>query len=273
MNDETTKSVREHYAQVAKKSSCCGGGSDDYAKNVGYTSEDLSKAPDGANLNLGCGNPLAFAQIKPGMTVMDLGSGAGFDCFIAASKVGSSGKVIGVDMTPDMLDKARGNAKKGDYSNVEFRLGQIENIPSGDKTVDLIISNCVINLSVDKPQVFSEAFRVLKPGGKIMVSDIVLNGQLPEKIMDSIDAYASCISGALQKDEYIKAIKLAGFSDIKIEAEAQYNFGEDSSGNCGCTGTDPLVKSVSKDLGMSDTELTELSKKVWSIKVSAVKPA
>ncbi|NTU60713.1 MAG: methyltransferase domain-containing protein, partial [Caldiserica bacterium] len=159
MSDETTKSVREHYAQIAKKSPCCGGGSDDYVKNIGYTNEDLSNAPDGANLNLGCGNPLAFAQIKPGMTVMDLGSGAGFDCFIAASKVGPSGKVIGIDMTPEMLDKARGNGKKGNYSNVEFRLGQIENIPSGDATVDLVISNCVINLSVDKPQVFSEAFR------------------------------------------------------------------------------------------------------------------
>jgi SAM-dependent methyltransferase len=269
MNDETTKSVREHYAQVARKSSCCGGGTDEYAKNIGYTKDDLTNVPDGANLNLGCGNPLAFAQIKPGMTVMDLGSGAGFDCFIAASKVGPDGKVIGIDMTPDMLDKARANSKKGNYSNVEFRLGQIENIPSGDTTVDLVISNCVINLSVDKPRVFSEAFRVLKPGGKIMVSDIVLTDKLPSKILESVDAYASCISGALQKDDYIRAIEQAGFSNVKIESEAQYSFGGDSSCDCGCN--DPLVESASKDLGMSVAELMELSKKVWSIKVSATK--
>lgn len=271
MSDETTKSVREHYAKVATKSACCGGGNDSYAKNIGYTKEDLNNVPDGANLNLGCGNPLAFAQIKPGMTVMDLGSGAGFDCFIAASKVGSSGKVIGIDMTPEMLDKARGNAKKGSYSNVEFRLGQIENIPSGDSTVDLIISNCVINLSVDKPRVFAESFRVLKPGGKIMVSDIVLTDSLPTKVIESVEAYASCISGALQKDQYIKAIEQAGFKDIRIEAEAQYNFGGDSSCGCGCN--DPLVESASKDLKMSVSEMMDLSKKVWSIKVSAVKPA
>ena len=159
MNDETTTNVRNHYAQVTKKSSCCGGGTKEFVEKIGYTKEDVVSVPDGSNLNLGCGNPLALAQIKPGMTVMDLGSGAGFDCFLAANKVGDTGKVIGIDMTPEMLDKARANAKKGNYPHVEFRLGQIENIPSGDQTVDLIISNCVINLSVDKPQVFREAFR------------------------------------------------------------------------------------------------------------------
>lgn len=271
MNDEATKSVRERYAKVAKKSSCCGGGTDEYAKNIGYTNEDLSKAPDGANLNLGCGNPLALAQIKPGMTVMDLGSGAGLDCFIASSKVGSDGKVIGIDMTPDMLDKARTNAKKGNYSNVEFRLGQIENIPSGDATVDLIISNCVINLSVDKPQVFREAYRVLKPGGKIMVSDMVLIGSLPEEIIKSVDAYASCISGALLKDAFIDAVKSAGFTDVVIESEAQYDFSSGSSSGCGCDS--PISQSASKDLDMSVAQLMELSKNVWSIKVSAAKPA
>jgi SAM-dependent methyltransferase len=272
MNDETTKSVREHYAQVAKKSSCCcGGGTADYAKNIGYSKEDVEKVPEGANLNLGCGNPLAFAQIKPGMTVMDLGSGAGLDCFLASPKVGASGKVIGIDMTTEMLDKARANAKKGDYANVEFRLGQIENIPSGNATVDLIISNCVINLSVDKPQVFREAFRVLKPGGKIMVSDIVLTGELPEKVLKNVDAYASCISGALQKDDYVKAIKDAGFAEVTIESEAQYNMGLSDDSGCGCN--DPLVESASKELGMSVSELMELSKRVWSIKVSATKSA
>ena len=269
MNDETTTNVRNHYAGVAKKASCCGGGTEDFAKNIGYSKEDVANVPDGANLNLGCGNPLAFAQIKPGMTVMDLGSGAGFDCFLASNKVGESGKVIGIDMTPEMLDKARSNAKKGNYGNVEFRLGQIENIPSGDSTVDLIISNCVINLSVDKPQVFREAMRVLKPGGKLMVSDIVLTGELPEKVMKSVDAYASCISGALMKDDYIKAIKDAGFIDVKIEAESQYSFGADDTVGCGCN--DPLIKSASEDLGVSLNELAKLASNVWSVKVSAVK--
>jgi SAM-dependent methyltransferase len=229
----------------------------------------MASVPDGANLNLGCGNPLAFAQIKPGMTVMDLGSGAGFDSFLASPRVGPQGKVIGVDMTPEMLDKARANARKGNFANVEFRLGQIENIPSGDATVDLIISNCVINLSVDKPQVFREAFRVLKPGGKLMVSDIVLTGELPGKVMGSVNAYASCISGALMKDDYLKTIKDAGFTDIKIESEAQYSFGAEGTVGCGCG--DPLVESASRDLGMSIQELMELSKKVWSVKVSATK--
>lgn len=270
MNDETTTNVRNHYAGVAKKSGCCcGGGTEEYAKNIGYSKEDVANVPNGANLNLGCGNPLAFAQIKPGMTVMDLGSGAGFDCFLASNKVGESGKVIGIDMTPEMLDKARANAKKGNYGNVEFRLGQIENIPSGDSTVDLIISNCVINLSVDKPQVFREAIRVLKSGGKLMVSDIVLTGELPEKVMKSVDAYASCISGALMKDDYIKAIKDAGFTDVKIEAESQYSFGADASCGCGCN--DPLVKSASDDLGMGVDELMQFASKVWSVKISAVK--
>lgn len=270
MNDETTTNVRNHYAQVAKKSSCCcGGGTEDYARNIGYSKEDVANVPDGANLNLGCGNPLAFAQIKPGMTVMDLGSGAGFDCFLAANKVGQSGKVIGIDMTPEMLDKARSNATKGNYGNVEFRLGQIENIPSGDSTVDLIISNCVINLSVDKPQVFREAFRVLKPGGKLMVSDIVLTGDLPQKVIDSVTAYASCISGALLRDNYIKAISDAGFTDIRIESESQYSFGAGDTVGCGCN--DPLVQSASKDLGMSVGELAQFASKVWSVKVSARK--
>lgn len=230
--DEIKKAVREGYAQVAKSSgsgcgcgsSCCGG--NDYAvetsKGVGYSDEDIKSVPDGANLGLGCGNPVAMASLKAGETVLDLGSGAGFDCFIAAGKVGAAGKVIGVDMTPEMLEKARSNAKKGGYTNVEFRQGEIESLPVEDNSIDAIISNCVINLSPDKPAVFTEAYRVLKSGGRIMVSDIVLKKPLPDYILDSVRAYTGCISGALLKDDYVNAIKAAGFSEVEIVSEKSF---------------------------------------------------
>jgi len=191
------KAVREGYAKVARGSeSCCGTSNpcDDnisntgkeISKRIGYSEEEMSSVPEGANLGLGCGNPIALASLKKGETVLDLGSGGGFDCFLAANRVGKTGKVIGVDMTPEMLDKARENARKGKYENVEFRLGEIENLPVADGTVDVIISNCVINLSPDKKRVFKEAFRVLKPNGRLMVSDIVLLKKLPENIRKNI---------------------------------------------------------------------------------------
>ncbi len=176
----------------------------------------MNAVPEGANLGLGCGNPVAIASLKEGETVLDLGSGAGFDCFLAANAVGDKGKVIGIDMTPEMLALARENAKKGDYKNVDFRLGEIENLPVADASVDVIISNCVINLSPEKERVFSEAFRVLKPGGRMMVSDIVLLKPLPEEVRDSEEAYVGCVAGAVLKDEYIGAMKLAGFTAIDI---------------------------------------------------------
>ncbi|MGB9940887.1 arsenite methyltransferase, partial [Methanosarcina sp.] len=183
----------------------------DLSKSIGYSENDLKAAPD-ANLGLGCGNPTAFAEIKPGDVVLDLGSGAGFDCFLAAEKVGSSGKVIGVDMTPEMLEKAKANALKYGYSNVEFRSGDIEVLPVEDKSVNIIISNCVVNLAPHKEKVFREAFRVLKPGGRMYLSDMVLLAELPEDLKNDKDLLAGCVAGALLKEEYLRLLKEAGFS-------------------------------------------------------------
>jgi SAM-dependent methyltransferase len=224
--------VRKNYAEIAKQeSSCCdtdascgcaGVESSDIAsRKIGYTDREINTVPEGSNLGLGCGNPTGMSSIKEGETVLDLGSGAGFDAFIAANKVGENGRVIGVDMTPEMIDKARRNAEKGSYKNVEFRLGEIENLPIGNNLVDAIISNCVINLSTNKERVFQEAFRVLKPGGQITISDIVLSKDLPESIKNNVAAYTGCVSGAIQKEEYLKMIKDIGFQDINIINEVK----------------------------------------------------
>lgn len=197
--------------------SCCGSINmvEEVSKQIGYSESDINAVPEGANLGLGCGNPIALASLKEGETVLDLGSGAGFDCFLAARKVGKNGKVIGVDMTPEMIEKARENKQKGDYDNVEFRLGEIESLPVADNSVDIIISNCVITLSPEKDRVFQEAFRVLKPGERIMVSDLVLLKEIPRVVRNSIEAYVSCIAGASFKDEYLERIKEAGFGDAR----------------------------------------------------------
>lgn len=193
-------------------SSCCGDSSSaDISKSLGYSEADVKIAPD-ANMGLGCGNPTAFAELKPGDIVLDLGSGAGFDCFLAAQKVGNAGKVIGVDMTPEMIEKAQANARKYGYSNVEFRHGDIEALPVEDSSVDVIISNCVINLAPDKEKVFREAFRVLKPEGRMYISDMVLLEDLPEKLKSDSDLLAGCIAGAVLKEEYLRLLKKAGFS-------------------------------------------------------------
>jgi len=233
MNKKDIKEmVREGYAKTAKGASsccsqtvdgCCGAPSaQDVSREIGYSEDDLNSVPEGANLGLGCGNPVALASLKTGETVLDLGAGGGFDCFLAAGKVGSSGRIIGVDMTPEMVEKARENAGKGGYGNVEFRLGEIERLPVETATVDAIISNCVINLSPEKDKVFAEAFRVLKPGGRLMVSDIVLLEELPDFIKDNAEAYIGCVSGAVLKETYIDLIKQAGFSDVRIMNETPY---------------------------------------------------
>jgi len=227
------KTVRKRYAKVAKReSSCCSSeqsccGSSDTAqtksKQMGYTEQEINATPEGADLGLGCGNPTALASLKEGETVLDLGSGAGFDCFLAANKVGKSGKVIGVDMTPEMIDKARENAEKGDYKNVEFRLGEIEHLPVADNSVDVVVSNCVINLSPDKARVLKEIYRVLKPGGRIAISDLALLKELPEKIRDSVDAYVGCVAGALLIDDYKNIVEASGFQDVRLTVKGTFN--------------------------------------------------
>jgi SAM-dependent methyltransferase len=217
MKDEAiTAAVEEHYAAVARgEASCCGAPAEDVARSIGYSDEELALAGD-ANLGLGCGNPLALTEIKPGMTVLDLGSGAGFDAFLALSRVGPTGRVIGVDMTDDMLALARENAAKRGVTNVEFRKGSIEDLPVESGTVDYVISNCVINLSADKPAVFREIARVLKPGGHFAVSDIVLLKSLPEALVRDISAYVGCISGASLLTDYLGTALAAGLRDLSI---------------------------------------------------------
>ncbi|MDH4028750.1 MAG: arsenite methyltransferase [Nitrospirota bacterium] len=271
--DETKKLVREGYARIAVQGgSCCGpSGSccgpavsaDDVSKKIGYTEDELKDVPEGANLGLGCGNPVAIASLKEGETVLDLGSGPGMDCFLAAGRVGKSGRVIGVDMTPEMLGKARENAGKGDYPNVEFRLGEIENLPVADNSVDVVISNCVINLSPDKERVFDEIFRVLRSGGRIMVSDVVLSKELPEFLKNSDAGYIGCISGAMLKKDYLEIISSAGFQDVEIVDEIAIPADTWVS--------DPLAAEVAEKLKISSAEVKDVLGSVVSVKVKGTK--
>ncbi len=272
--EETRKVVREGYAKIAKQSnSCCGSVSSccgsidlaqDIGKSIGYTEKELEAVPEGANLGLGCGNPVALASLTEGETVLDLGAGAGFDCFLAADKVGENGRVIGVDMTPEMIEKARENARKGDYQNVEFRLGEIENLPAADNSVDIVISNCVINLAPDKSRVFKEAFRVLRPGGRLMISDIVLLKELPDFIKNSIEAYIGCISGAIKRDEYLGAMEAAGFREVRVIDETSFPIEYMAN--------DPTAKAIIENLEIPPEEIKEVASSVASIKVYGVKP-
>jgi len=233
-NDDIRQHVRTRYKQIAiegnsNKGCCstgaptnaCCGTSDEVSAKLGYSEQELSAVPQGSNLGLGCGNPQAIASIMPGEVVLDLGSGAGFDCFLASEQTGENGMVFGVDMTPEMVSRARGNALKGGYSNVEFRLGEIEHLPIPDHSIDVIISNCVINLSPDKQQVFNEAYRALKPGGRLAVSDIVTTAELPEAIKGDLDSLASCISGASSVDEVKGMLQTSGFIDIIVELKGE----------------------------------------------------
>lgn len=227
LEQETIRqAVLENYTKVAQRGGggcgpeapgCCGGGTVSISNQIGYSEAELASVPEGADMGLGCGNPQAIASLKPGETVLDLGSGGGFDCFLAARQVGETGRVIGVDMTPEMIRKARANALKGGYSNVEFRLGEIEHLPVADRSVDAIISNCVINLSPDKASVFREAFRVLKPGGRLAIADIVATAALPEDARQDLALISGCVGGAALIDEIERLLREAGFRDVRIQ--------------------------------------------------------
>lgn len=220
--------VKKRYGELAKtgKGCCqsCGSGHTalDKALRIGYSEADLKTVPEASLMGLGCGNPVALASLREGETVVDLGSGGGVDVFLAARKVGSKGKVIGVDMTEEMIQKAKATASEGGYQNVEFRLGEIESLPVENNSVDVILSNCVINLSPDKEKVFREAYRVLRPGGRIMISDLVTEGELPEEIKKSFDAWAGCVAGAIEKKQYLDTIRRAGFQHVNIVSETAH---------------------------------------------------
>ena len=265
-NIDIKKSVREGYAVIAtgEQSSCCGGGcgsadADNIASKVGYSQEQLATLPEGANMGLSCGNPFQFAELKAGETVLDLGSGGGIDCFIASKEVGPQGRVIGVDMTPEMIEKARRNKENGNYTNVEFRLGELENLPVADKSVDLVISNCVINLVPDKARVFAEIHRVLVPGGRFVISDMVSRVSIPDYIADSIRAHVGCLGA--QKDKYLEIIARAGFESILLFESSSLDF--DVLG--------PTVQGILKETGATENNLREWVESIESIKVGGSK--
>ncbi|MGF1757102.1 arsenite methyltransferase [Photobacterium sagamiensis] len=222
-NDEVRKAVRKTYGKIAKQEKgcgcCCGGQatSEETSRDLGYSDDDVTSVPQGANMGLGCGNPQAIANLKEGETVVDLGSGGGFDCFLAARQVGENGHVIGIDMTSEMITKARENTERSGFKNVEFRLGEIEHLPVADNSVDAIISNCVINLSPEKSSVFSDAFRVLKSGGRLAITDVVALAELPDEVRRDMTLHSSCVAGALQIGQIKEMLKEAGFVEIRIE--------------------------------------------------------
>jgi len=271
-DEEIRKAVRESYGKIAlqetancsQATSCgcgCGSMQDTVSKAIGYSDEELSAVPEGANLGLGCGNPTALASLKEGEVVLDLGSGAGFDCFLAADKVGESGRVIGVDMTAEMIEKARENVRKGGYHNIEFRLGEIENLPVADNSVDVVISNCVINLSPDKKRVFEETYRVLRPGGRVMVSDIALLKELPSEIKSSIEAYVGCVAGATTREEYLATVGAAGFQEVEVVNEISTK-GIYSGGT---------AQAIADNLGTSLGMIEEAADSIISMQIRAVK--
>ncbi len=274
---EATKvkeSVIKGYSQIAKRTdgglmskffSCCDPTkiAADISEQIGYTSEALESVPEGANMGIGCGNPLALAKIKKGDTVLDLGSGAGFDCFLASVEVGQTGKVIGVDLTDEMLKRARKNAQSGGYQNVEFMKGDIETLPLENDSVDIIISNCVLNLSTQKEKVFKEAYRVLRDEGELYISDIVLEEELPHYLKESAAGYVACVAGAEKIENYFKYAEEAGFSDLKVETKNALPFE--------LIMNDPIAKQIVKELDLNDEQIDKISKSVSSITMTARK--
>jgi ubiquinone/menaquinone biosynthesis C-methylase UbiE len=262
--EQIREMVREGYTRVVDEfEDAESGHARDVAQRIGYSEEELDAAPDGANLGVGCGNPTAIDRLRPGETVLDLGSGAGFDAFLAARQVGSTGRVIGVDMTDAMLAKARENARKAGLANVEFREGKIEDLPVEDSSVDAIISNCVINLSPEKGRVYREAYRVLRPGGRLMVSDVVLERALPRVVLESIDAYIGCVAGANLRADYLDTIAKAGFREVRVEREACFANAIDLD--------DPRLREVMKRLEISEEEAKHFAEAVTSLHILALK--
>ena len=266
--------VKEGYGAIAKQRSgglfsklfsCCDPSvlTREVSQKIGYSAAQIEAVPENANMGLGCGNPLALAKITKGDTVLDLGSGAGFDCFLASPLVGQEGKVIGVDITDEMLALARKNAKKGAYQNVDFIKGDIEDLPLANETVDLIISNCVINLSTDKAQVFKEAFRVLKNGGQMSISDIVLLGDLPNFIQNSVEGHIACIAGAESVHNYFEYAKAAGFTDVSIETKTTFPLE--------LVLTDPIAQKVIRDFDLGEQEIKEIASLITSVTMNVKK--
>ncbi|MEX2599688.1 MAG: arsenite methyltransferase [Dehalococcoidia bacterium] len=267
MSDDIKLLVRSAYAEVAKQTdaSCCAVPNSSGSCANGYSEEELAALPEGADLGVGCGNPLALASAQPGQVVLDLGSGAGIDCFLAAKAVGPAGRVIGVDMTPEMVARARRNAENAGYANVEFRLGEIEALPVADATVDLAISNCVINLVPDQSRVFAEAFRVLKPGGRLIISDTLQTHPLPDAVLNTPAAKMACLSAAITPDDYLASVVRAGFRGAAIVKATPYpqEMAFEES----------LEKKLIEDFGLSMEDIKAAANSMMSITVEAVKPA
>ncbi len=281
--DAIRKAVRERYGSIAATElakrpravdparescgcgpSCCSpeASFDEIARGIGYGATEVAGVPEGANMGLGCGNPIALASLEEGETVLDLGSGGGFDCFLAAERVGTTGAVIGVDMTPDMIELARRNAARGGYTNVEFRLGEIESLPIADGTVDAVISNCVINLSADPERVFRESFRALRPGGRLMISDLLSEEPVPAALVENASAFVSCLP--VQRDLYLDRLRRAGFVDVEVVEETVFatdHLQEDSS-----------IGQLLADSGLARDVIDRFSRGIRSAKIAAVKP-
>lgn len=274
-NEQIQKNVKSGYANIVKRNTkksflpnifqCCDPKeiASDIGKKIGYSDEELKNVPVNANLGIGCGNPTALASIKKGETILDLGSGAGFDCFLASKETGEKGKVIGVDITPEMVLQAQKNAEKGKYKNVEFKIGEIENLPVESNSIDLIISNCVINLSNQKERVFEEAFRVAKLNSRIMISDIILLKDLPDYVKNSFEGHIACLAGAVTKEHYIDAITKAGFENISIDKQAPFPIE--------LMMNDPIAEKIVSENNLSEKEIKDIANSIASVSISAIK--
>lgn len=273
--NQIQKNVKQGYAKIVKRSNklklvpsflkCCDVNNviKDISQSIGYSEDDMKHAPEDSNLGIGCGNPIGIASIQKGQTILDLGSGAGFDCFLAARETGESGKVIGIDMTPEMVMQARKNAKKGNYKNVEFIIGEIENLPIENDSIDLIISNCVINLSNQKEQVFREEFRVLKQNGSILFSDIVLQKELPDYVKYTVEGHIACLAGAIRKEDYIFGLEQAGFSRIQIKKLSHFPIE--------LMLNDPIAQKIVSENQLTEIEISEIVNSIASISIYAKK--